>query len=322
MRRLLQFFRSYGSVLYFLLLQGVGFALLASYSPQHGSAYQRAVLAVRGSFESVARSLNEPFRVADENARLSQENQRLHQQLGEAQDRLSRLSNLHLDTNHRFLQLNDSLNRALSPPDSSDSLRRRPQLPPLPQHLFTYLPARVVGNDITSNFNYITLDRGTADGIEQDMGLISPQGVAGVVVSASEHYSIALSLLNSRLNLSARVVRNGAVGTFSWPGGSPSTGKLEYIPLEYDIRQGDVVTTSGYSTLFPEGIVIGTVRRVTPNKEIGFLDIELQLATDFGQLDYVYLISHAQKAELDSLLKAYSAQIGQPVRANLEPQRP
>jgi rod shape-determining protein MreC len=133
------------------------------------------------------------------------------------------------------------------------------------------------------------------------MGLVSPQGVAGMVIHVTKSYSLALSVLNISFKLSAKVKRNENVGSFEWTGNSTRHGYLRYIPLNAELHVGDEVVTSGYSTIFPEGFPIGKVAKIKPDPQSGAYEAEVALATDFNALSNRYLIPAMHKPQIDSL---------------------
>jgi rod shape-determining protein MreC len=279
MQRLLAFLRAFGSILYLLLLQVVGLVLLVQYNQRHGVVFEGTSLAVSGRVQAVRSRMQSHFSREEQNQLLQAENRQLHQQMDDLQRQLK---------TYQY---------------------RPPYLPgkaPLPDSLipaidYTYIPCRAIDSRTEGEFNYITLNVGRKHGVRPEMGVVSLGGVAGMVVSVSEHFSRAISLLNRDFRLSARLRKKGVYGSFTWTGGSPRYGLLEHIPLHFAPQPGDTVEASGYSTLFPEGTLVGVIEKVNPNEQTGFHEIAVKLGTDFYRLDYLYLIDPAHKPELDSL---------------------
>ncbi|MCS7085045.1 MAG: rod shape-determining protein MreC [Bacteroidia bacterium] len=169
---------------------------------------------------------------------------------------------------------------------------------------YVFIPCRAIENSVLHHYNHIVLNVGRRHGVEPQMGVISAEGVVGVVTAVSENYSLGMSLLNKNLKLSAQIHGKKVRGLFQWDGASPRFGSLHYIPLHYKVEIGDTVSTSQYSTIFPEGMIIGVVSHVNSRESDGFYDIGVRLNTDFHALDYLYVVKHAQKHEIDSLLRA------------------
>lgn len=166
---------------------------------------------------------------------------------------------------------------------------------------FEYIPARVIRSTFNKRSNYIVIDKGEEDGIGKDMGVITSQGVVGIVHSASKHYSAILSLLHKDVRLSGRIKTSGYVGTVRWQGGSAEEASLTEVPGHVVLRQGDTVVTSGYSLIFPSGQPIGVVKEHFMRDGDHFHTITLELLTPFRGMDHVYVIRDLARMELDSL---------------------
>jgi rod shape-determining protein MreC len=169
---------------------------------------------------------------------------------------------------------------------------------------FDFVSAKVVNNSIDFQSNFITINRGSADGIEPGMAVINDQGVVGKVKITSEHFSVVTSLLNVDIMISALMKRTGYFGTIQWGGGDPPNPdyvKLKFIPLHVKPMVGDTIITSGYSGVFPEGIMIGTIARINPSPETSFHDLDVKLSQNFRKLSYATVIRSNLLNELDSL---------------------
>jgi rod shape-determining protein MreC len=161
---------------------------------------------------------------------------------------------------------------------------------------YQYISARVVNNSVNKQFNYLTINKGTEDGIEQEMAVIAPDGVVGIVESVSKHYALVISLLNRNLKVSAKIKKNNYFGSFEWTGKSYRQAILNEIPLHVDIVKGDTIVTSGFSEMFPEGIPLATIEDFSINSGT-FFSIDLLITTDFRRLNYVYVIKNYIKTE-------------------------
>lgn len=149
--------------------------------------------------------------------------------------------------------------------------------------------------------NYLTIAAGTADGVKPGMGVVSPQGVVGRIKTVSEHYATVTSLLHSQMLISAKIRTSDTFGTIKWTGGNYRTVLLDYIPLHIKPVKGDTIVTSGYNTVFPEGIMVGTISSIEQEPDKSFYTIKVKLAVDFAQLSYVYVVENTKEEEREAL---------------------
>jgi len=167
---------------------------------------------------------------------------------------------------------------------------------------YIYTSAAVINNSINRQKNFFTLNKGKKQGADIDMAVISPNGVAGIIVSSSENFSVAMSLLNLDFHLSARIKSNGYFGSISWDGRDYRYAILNEIPLHVVVNKGDTIQTTGYSAIFPQGIFVGVINDF--EKTGGdFYTIRISLATDFKKIDYVSVIGNLKKLEQSGLEK-------------------
>jgi len=182
------------------------------------------------------------------------------------------------DTSFRVIRMNDSINK----------------------QQYEYTTARVINNSVSRINNYITLDKGSLQGIQPDMGVISSNGVVGYVKDVSPHFSTVVSLLHSGFKVSSVIKKNGYFGSTVWNGTSPRYANVLDIPIHAKISIGDTIVTSTYSGIFPRGIMVGTIHQIGTAGE-SFKEIKMQLSTDFQNLSYVYVVKNIMKAERDTL---------------------
>ena len=166
---------------------------------------------------------------------------------------------------------------------------------------FRFVEARVINNSVNKQQNYITLNRGSKHGIKPDQGIISGSGIVGVVTSVSESFSMGLSVLNPRWSVSAKLKKSGFYGSLVWNGDDYRTAELNEIPFHIDISVGDTVVTSGYSSVFPEGLLIGTIQEFSQPEGENYYVIDVLLSTDFKSVAYVEVIENINSEELIEL---------------------
>ena len=167
--------------------------------------------------------------------------------------------------------------------------------------IFTYIPARVVNNNIYEMNNYIVIDKGSIDGIEPDMGVICDKGVVGKVVNVSRHYASVMSMLNSYSIISCRFVDNQYVANVVWDNRNYRYGLVKDIPSHIVIKEGDTLVTSGFSNSFPADVMVGTIAEKGEDDENMFSTAKLKFSTNFSTLRHVYVVKNNFKSEIDSL---------------------
>ncbi|MEG2070041.1 MAG: rod shape-determining protein MreC [Bacteroidales bacterium] len=167
--------------------------------------------------------------------------------------------------------------------------------------MYDYTYANVVYKTTHKIHNYIIIDKGSDDGITVDMAVLSSQGVVGVVSDVSPHFASVISLLHPDSRISAKVMPINQIGTIMWEDNDPEMAVLHDIPQHLNVEIGDSIVTSGYSNVFPKDILIGVVNSKVNNTKNSFYTIQVKLATNFNNLNKVYVISNLYKPEIDSL---------------------
>jgi rod shape-determining protein MreC len=167
-----------------------------------------------------------------------------------------------------------------------------------------FIPAKLVHNSIACTENYITLNKGTNDGIREDMGVLSAEGsVIGLVMSVSPNFSRVISLLNPKSRLSCKIVSTNFFGSLLWDGKDPRYSNLGELPSHTVFNVGDTIVTSGYSSTFPEGIPVGIVTDALEQKSSGLNRLRIKLLTDFSTLRRALIVENTDRAEQDSIGK-------------------
>lgn len=268
MYNLYQFFVRYHLLIIFISLQAASYYLVYRYSNYHKAEYTNVANSVSGKMYSTYNGITGYLHLQQVNDSLVAENALLRSRLEESKYDLSANVQTVTDTAKRFTQQ------------------------------YTYITARAISNSTNKPVNLIYLNKGRMHGLEKQMGVISPAGVVGQVIDVTEHYAVAMSVLSESFKVSARIKKNNYFGNLSWTGTSDREALLEEIPKHVRLEVGDTIVTSGYSHLFPRNVMVGTVKSVEAKPEKAFLDITLQLSTDFGRLDYVYVVKNLMKPEV------------------------
>lgn len=166
---------------------------------------------------------------------------------------------------------------------------------------FDYVQASVINNSTRHPRNFITINKGTSEGIEAGMGVVDHNGVVGIVNIAGKNTARVISLLNETQHFSVRLKDTPYVGSLSWKGGDPGIAYVEEIPRHARFRAGDSIVTSGFSTTFPKGILVGRVMNRIKSTDDNFYILKIRLSSDFNSLGQVRVIKDYLKPELDSL---------------------
>ena len=166
---------------------------------------------------------------------------------------------------------------------------------------YAYISANVVNNSVTKRNNYITIDKGRKHGLEPEMGVISSNGVVGIVMTVSDHYATVLSLLNNNCKISAMMKKNSAFGSLVWDGVDPKFARLLDVNKHVPIAVNDEIVTSNYSTIFPQGIAVGRIFAHSLEAGDNFHTIRVELYSDFSTLKNVFVIRNLMKGEQRNL---------------------
>ena len=245
--------------------------MLSSASKTHQSFFASAANEVTGSINKRYSGFREYFTLKETNRQLAEENVRLRNQLS---------SNfIAPDTSQK--QVADSLVK-----DSSGRYRK-----------FTWLPARVVGNSYTLQANFIMIERGSNQGVTKGMAVMGPQGIVGVVVETNANFSKIMSLLHRNSKVSAMLKKDFTTGSLEWDGTDPGYLTLRNVTKGAKVSKGDTVLTSNYSANFPSKLMIGTVAEIASESASNFYTLKIKTATNFFNIQYVYLIKNVRYVE-------------------------
>jgi len=165
---------------------------------------------------------------------------------------------------------------------------------------FRFIPAEVSNMSFSAMNNYMTLNKGLADGVKPDMGVISQRGVVGVVFKASEHFSVVIPIINAKFRLSAKLKNSENYGSLSWDGSDMYKAQLQELPKHEVYQEGDTVLTS-FSRIFPKGLVIGVVSGQAKSQNDSFNSFDVKLATNFYTIQDVLVIDDSYYSEQNQL---------------------
>jgi len=277
MRNLIEFLQRHNHWLVFFLLEAFSFVLLFRFNSYQGSVFFTSANAVAGKvyeWDSAVRSF---FSLTEVNKQLSARNLRLEQTV----EQLSKM--------------------IVAQKKDSNSVERAQR-----QALKDYklIPAKVITNSISKTNNLITLDKGRADGVRKDMGVACGMGVVGVVYMVSEHYSVVIPVLNRNSNISVAIKGRGYYGHLKWSGGASDEAFVTDVPRHARFRIGDIIVTSGYSSIFPPGIIVGQVQHVYNSADGLSFRVQTRLSPDFGNLRDVSVIDNSAMAERINIMRA------------------
>lgn len=169
---------------------------------------------------------------------------------------------------------------------------------------YTYTSAKVVNNSTNFRNNYITLDKGWAQGVKNDDGVISSTGVVGLVKSVSKNFCTVKSALHGKSTISVAVKKDGSFGPLTWDGADYGYATLSDIPTHVKLIKGDTIITSVYSTTFPTNIMVGTVESFVRESGKYFYTVKVKLSTDFKKISHVYIVTNLFKEEQEKLEKS------------------
>lgn len=277
MRNLLAFLAKYNHWFVFILLEVISFALLFRYNSFQGSVFFSSANAVAGKIYEYRSDITTFFSMSQNNKRLTERNLMLEQEVKTLSQYIAR-------NNGDSLVLDKYQKQMLKD--------------------FRLIPAKVISSSLDKEDNLITLDKGKADGIHEDMGVACGMGIVGVVYMASDHYSIVIPVINKNSNISVTIKKRGYFGFLHWKGGPADIAYIDDVPRHAKFALGDYVVTNGYSSIFPPGIMVGKILHVFNSSDGLSYRVQLRLATDFGNLRHVCVIDNTTLKDKAMLLKA------------------
>ena len=275
MQTLLNLLVKYNHWFLFLLLEGISVMLIVRFNNYQSAAFFTSTNSVAGEMFSAVTDATSYLSLKGENKQLLEQNVALSAEVQLLRGQLEEYRNAEaLSADGVFLQ------------DSSG---------------YVFNSARVVNNSLNAVNNYIVIDKGTKDGVGSEMGVYNGEGVVGVIYLSSKHYSLVLPLLNSKSNISCRIKGGDNFCALQWDGEDTRYSYLVDLPRYTKFEQGDTVVTSGFSSIFPANIPVGTIDRVEDTPDAMFYRARVKLMVDFSSLSSVYIVGNKGHNEQMSL---------------------
>ncbi|PKP26894.1 MAG: rod shape-determining protein MreC [Bacteroidetes bacterium HGW-Bacteroidetes-2] len=269
MLQIINFFIRNKNFLLFLFLLAISLSLTIQSHSYHQSKFVHSANFVSGNLLSLKHEITGYFGLRKENKLLAEENNRLRNQL-----------ELFTEASSLSVRISDSLTEDIP---------------------YYYRTAEVINNNYSKTNNYLTLKSGRKQGIQSEMGVISSQGIIGIVDQVSENFSTVLSILNSKSSISVKLKKSGHFGSLVWDGKLPNTLQLIDIARLASISIGDTITTDGRSTIFPKGLPVGVISNFKLDQGENFYIIDVTLFNDMTKTEYVYIIENKKAEEIKEL---------------------
>ncbi len=272
MNELIKFLQKFSSWLLFTVYVAASCVLLFSTNPYQHHVYLSSASAVTSTVYETARDVTGYFALRDINEDLQRRNSDLELEIYRLKEQI---------------RLHDELT-------TLDTMTVPPAL-----SRYSFIIAHVINNSTIHPYNYITINKGALDGIRPEMGVMDQNGIVGVVNIVGDHSARLISLLNPYQRISCKVKGQTHVGSLTWDGRSPAEAILEELPSHAEFNPGDTIVTSGFSSMFPEGVPVGTVIEGHRERDDdNFFALRVKLFTDFTTLSTVRVIVDSLSDEL------------------------
>ncbi|NNF18990.1 MAG: rod shape-determining protein MreC [Flavobacteriaceae bacterium] len=264
MQQIINFIVRYKTTLLYLFFMILAISFTVQSRSYHRSRVFNSANYISGSIYEKSSNISSYFNLSSENQKLLEENQRLRRALA----------------NH---------------PDIDTVLQDTSQLK------YTITTAQIIKNSYALPNNYLTLNKGSKDGLKQDMGVISPEGVLGIVEHTTANFATVQSILNAKSTINAKIKNTSYFGSLTWDGKNYNVVQLEDIPRLVNLTIGDTIVTGAMSSIFPEDIPIGTIQKFDLNQSKSFYSIDVALFNDMTNLRNVYVILNTDGPEIREL---------------------
>ena len=269
MRKLLQVLQKYYLFFLFLFLELVGFLMLVRYNTYHQISYLSWLNEMTGGINEKYSNATDYLSLEKQLIALSNENAGLRKQLKQS----------YLNTESNFNPYADTVY----------------------DQNFIYRTAKIIDNSLSKQDNYLMIDKGSLAGINVGMGVINPTGIIGIVTDVSSHYSVVMSVLNSKFQLGVRLKNSNYFGVLNWNGKDPKLATLNNIQQFVAVNKSDKIETLGASGIFPEGLIVGAIDTIKVIEETNSWELEVLLSADIQQAKYVYVVENLFVEEIIQL---------------------
>ncbi|QTE21721.1 rod shape-determining protein MreC [Polaribacter cellanae] len=266
MQQLIYFFQKFKYLLFFLMLQLIAVVLTFNNLNFHKSKYVSSANAITGSMYNKISSISEYFQLKSVNQQLLEENTLLRNQL---------------EKNNSIVFNKDST--------VVDSVEYNQK--------YTFTNAKIINNNYSKAFNYLTINKGKNSGLDKEMAVVNGKGIIGITDFSSANYTRVQSILNKNSNINAKLKNQYFFGSLKWDGKDYNIVQLTDVPRQAPVKVGDTIETGGRSTIFPAGILIGTVINVDENNSVDN-NIDVKLFNDMSNIGPVYVIKNLDKEEI------------------------
>lgn len=271
MQQIIYFFQKFKYFLFFLLLEIISIAFIFNNLNFHKSKFINSANSLTGGLYYKFSNISEYLNLKKENKRLAEEN--------------TLLKNL-LSKNNNIIYVDSDDFKVI------DTIKFNQQ--------YSYTSAKIIKNQLNTQFNFLTIDKGKSSEIEKESAVFNSKGIIGITENISKNYTRIQSILNRDSRINARLKNTNYFGTLSWDGKDYNTVQLFDIPRQAPLKVGDSIETDGKSSIFPEGILIGTIKKITKNNATEN-KIDITLFNDMSNLGYVYVVKNFNKLEIKAL---------------------
>ncbi|TBN14467.1 rod shape-determining protein MreC [Hyunsoonleella pacifica] len=268
MQQIINFIIRNKNFLLFLLLFGIGLIFTIQSHSYHKSRFVNSANFLSGGVYNSVNNISSYFDLRAQNQLLAEENKRLNELL----------FNSKTDNDSTTEHIPNTLN-------------------------YAYTAANVIRNNYSLTNNFLLVNRGKNDSINEDFGVISTLGIVGIIDGVSNNYARVISILNSKSSISVTLKKSGHIGSLTWNGNSPNIIQLIDVEKIAPVSVGDTIVTSGQSLIFPKNIPVGTVLNSKLDATENFYEIDVKLFNDMTSIEHVYIIKNTNKKEIETLLE-------------------
>ena len=267
MQQIINFILKNSTRLLFLLLLITSLTLVVKSHSYHRSELVNTANVISGNYYKKTKEVNTYFNLKVENDALAKENAYLKKMLFNKKDSVSSL-----------------------PKDSTKGFDK-----------IEVIQTRVINNTYNTSENYLTINSGSLLGIKADMGVVSSQGIVGIVEKTSKNFATVLSVLNMKSQINAKIKKSNHFGSLIWDAKNAGFVQLIDVPRLASVQKGDTIVTGGRSTIFPENIPVGIIDKIFTNSENNYYTLNIRLFSDMTNLNHVYIIKNKQSTEINTL---------------------